>query len=309
MELPKKNHIWSSLSSSTRVGSVAQSCPTPCDLMDCSPPGSSVHGISQARILEWVAISSFRGSSQTRDPNLRLPCLLHCRQVLHPLSHCRGKFPKAKVIPGTLPSAASPCPPPMGDQSQTSADPTQAGQVAGEQEGSRKEVGKTGVQRRDGGGRKAEHIRSRGFLGIEAIPATSGAGFPQEQSWVLQNRVSFLGKSRLHEPEESETAAHSGRTQSCVTHRPALPAPSGSAEGHGAGSTGGVPSQPQPRRRSLASDYIQHVGTQAGCWGHRGGSTKGVWAGLVEEVTSSKRGRELARQQQRGKKGRALPAR
>ena len=36
---------------------VAQSCPTLCDPMDCSPPGSSVHGIFQARILEWVAIS------------------------------------------------------------------------------------------------------------------------------------------------------------------------------------------------------------------------------------------------------------
>ena len=36
---------------------VAQSCPTLCDPMDCSPPGSSVRGISQARILEWVAIS------------------------------------------------------------------------------------------------------------------------------------------------------------------------------------------------------------------------------------------------------------
>ena len=34
-----------------------------CDRMDCSPPGSSVHGILQARILEWVAISSSRGSS------------------------------------------------------------------------------------------------------------------------------------------------------------------------------------------------------------------------------------------------------
>ena len=34
-----------------------------CDPMDCSPPGSSVHRISQARILEWVAISSSRGSS------------------------------------------------------------------------------------------------------------------------------------------------------------------------------------------------------------------------------------------------------
>ena len=38
-----------------------------CDLLDCSPPGSSVHGISQARILEWVAISFSRGSSWPRD--------------------------------------------------------------------------------------------------------------------------------------------------------------------------------------------------------------------------------------------------
>ena len=36
---------------------VAQSCPTPSDPMDCSPPGSSVHGIFQARVLEWVAIA------------------------------------------------------------------------------------------------------------------------------------------------------------------------------------------------------------------------------------------------------------
>ena len=37
-----------------------QSCPTLCDPMDCGPPGSSVHGILQARILEWVAMLSFR---------------------------------------------------------------------------------------------------------------------------------------------------------------------------------------------------------------------------------------------------------
>ena len=37
-----------------------------CDPMDCSPPGSSVHGILQARILEWVVISFSRGSSQSR---------------------------------------------------------------------------------------------------------------------------------------------------------------------------------------------------------------------------------------------------
>ena len=47
---------------------VAQSCPTVCDPMDCSPPGSSVHGIFQARILEWVAIFFSRGSSWPRDP-------------------------------------------------------------------------------------------------------------------------------------------------------------------------------------------------------------------------------------------------
>ena len=44
-----------------------ESCPTLCDPTDCSPPGSAVRRISQARILEWVAISFSRGSSQPRD--------------------------------------------------------------------------------------------------------------------------------------------------------------------------------------------------------------------------------------------------
>ena len=44
-----------------------QLCVTLCNLMDCSPPGSPVHGISQGRILEWVAIFFSRGSSQPRD--------------------------------------------------------------------------------------------------------------------------------------------------------------------------------------------------------------------------------------------------
>ena len=47
----------------------AQPCPTLCHPMACSPPGSSVHGILQARILEWVAMPSSRGSSQPRDRN------------------------------------------------------------------------------------------------------------------------------------------------------------------------------------------------------------------------------------------------
>ena len=53
--------------------------------MDCSLPGSSVHGIFQARILEWVAISFSRGSSQPKDQTLQgLP---YHRQTLYHLSH------------------------------------------------------------------------------------------------------------------------------------------------------------------------------------------------------------------------------
>ena len=51
----------------TTVCEVTQSCLTLCNPMGCSPPGSSVHGILQARILEWVTIFFSRGSSQPRD--------------------------------------------------------------------------------------------------------------------------------------------------------------------------------------------------------------------------------------------------
>ena len=63
--------------------SVAQSCLTLRDPMDCSPPGSSVHGILQARMLEWVALPSSRGSSQPRDQTQ----VLYYRQILYCLSH------------------------------------------------------------------------------------------------------------------------------------------------------------------------------------------------------------------------------
>ena len=52
---------------STVLCLVTQSCLTLCNPVDCSPPASSVHGILQVRILEWVAMSSSRGSSQPRD--------------------------------------------------------------------------------------------------------------------------------------------------------------------------------------------------------------------------------------------------
>ena len=82
-------YVWASCSAWLTVvtplgycccSSVAQSCPTPCDTRDCSPPGSSVHAILQARILEWVAIPSSRGPSQPRDW-ARVSCV--GRQILY----------------------------------------------------------------------------------------------------------------------------------------------------------------------------------------------------------------------------------
>ena len=68
--------------------SVAQSCPAVCDPMDCSLPGSSIHGIFQARVVEWVAMPFSRGASHPSDRwNLGL---LHHRQTLYHLSY-RGR--------------------------------------------------------------------------------------------------------------------------------------------------------------------------------------------------------------------------
>ena len=64
------NYIWKNKYSSAWKNFkvlVTWSCPTLCNLMDSSPPGSSVHGILQGRTLEWVAIPFSRGSSQPRD--------------------------------------------------------------------------------------------------------------------------------------------------------------------------------------------------------------------------------------------------
>ena len=65
---------------------VTESHSTLCNSMDWSPPGSSLHGISQARMPEWVAISLF-GRSHPQGSN---PHLLHCRQILYCLSHQRS---------------------------------------------------------------------------------------------------------------------------------------------------------------------------------------------------------------------------
>ena len=86
--LPQKNKTKQNKKDSLR--DLKWSCSvvsTLCDPMDCSLPGSSVHGIFQARILEWIAISFSRGSSQPRDRTRVFP---QCRQMLLP-SELPGK--------------------------------------------------------------------------------------------------------------------------------------------------------------------------------------------------------------------------
>ena len=63
---------------------VTQSCLILCNPRDCSSPGSSVHGILQARTQEWIIIPLSRGSYQTKDWT---GGFLHCRQILYHLSH------------------------------------------------------------------------------------------------------------------------------------------------------------------------------------------------------------------------------
>ena len=76
--------------------------------MNCSPPGSSVHGISQARILEWVAISSSRGSSRPRDRTL-VSCI--GRQVLYHSCHLESPFSSLLISESSESNSRSPMPP------------------------------------------------------------------------------------------------------------------------------------------------------------------------------------------------------
>ena len=75
---------------------VAQSYPTLCDPLDCSPPGSSVHGILQARTSEWVAVPSPRGSSGPKD-RIYIFCLL--RWQAGSLSRVPPGMQEKKLIP------------------------------------------------------------------------------------------------------------------------------------------------------------------------------------------------------------------
>ena len=82
-ELNKSMYI-KCLEHSVQFSSVTQSCPTLCDPIEYSPPGSSVHGIYQARKLEWVApVPLLQGIFLTWGSD---SCLLHCRWFLYFLS-------------------------------------------------------------------------------------------------------------------------------------------------------------------------------------------------------------------------------
>ena len=97
----EKLKSWDStlLDRGVRVCEFIQSCLTLCDPMDCSPPGSSVHSILQARILEWVVMPSSRGSSRPRD--WTHVSFISCtgRRVLDPGSI--GIFPNIKTPSST----------------------------------------------------------------------------------------------------------------------------------------------------------------------------------------------------------------
>ena len=79
--------------------SVAESCVILCDPVDCSLPGSFVYGISQARILEWVAIFLLQGILPIQGLNPFPLCVLHCRQILYSLSHWGSPLSFSNYLP------------------------------------------------------------------------------------------------------------------------------------------------------------------------------------------------------------------
>ena len=85
-------------------------CSTLCDPIDCSPPRFSVHGIFRARIPEWVAISSFRGSSRPRD-GTHISCLLHWQVNSSPLHHlCCAALSHSVMSDSATPWTVAPLP-------------------------------------------------------------------------------------------------------------------------------------------------------------------------------------------------------
>ena len=90
---------------SVQFSSVAQSCPTLCDPMDCNPPGSSVHGDSPGKNAEVGCHALLQGIFLAQGLNQGL---LHCRQILYQLSHKGSTYPLTLAIVLTPASSVSP---------------------------------------------------------------------------------------------------------------------------------------------------------------------------------------------------------
>ena len=95
-----------------RLTKSLQSCPTVCDPMHCSPPGSFVGVILQAGVLQWVALPSSRGSSPTQGLILALSCLLHWQVGSLPLL-LLSRFSRVRLCV-TPQTAAHQAPPSLG---------------------------------------------------------------------------------------------------------------------------------------------------------------------------------------------------
>ena len=80
------NNVCVSMCVCVRLRLVVQSCPTLCDVVNCSPPGSSVRGIFQAKLLEWVAMPFSRGIFPTQGLTPHLLYLLHWQVDSLPLA-------------------------------------------------------------------------------------------------------------------------------------------------------------------------------------------------------------------------------
>ena len=103
---------------------VAQSYRILCDPKDCSLPGSSVHGILQARTMEWVARCLLQGIFPTQGWN---PSVLHCRQILYHLSH----WGSPRILEWAIPSQGHlPHPGIEGDSAPLQADSLPAELIA-----------------------------------------------------------------------------------------------------------------------------------------------------------------------------------
>ena len=106
--LLKKNFKWCIAAALSLIHFVTLSCQSLCDPVDCSLPRFSVHGIFQARVLEWVAVSFSKGSSGPRDQN-RVSHIVGSRSGEgngNPLQYSCWKIPRTEE-PGRLQSMGS----------------------------------------------------------------------------------------------------------------------------------------------------------------------------------------------------------